>query len=44
MTLPPAQNVVGPDAAMTGVGGTGLLVTLCEAEAAQPNEFVAVTV
>ena len=44
VTLPPEQNVVGPDGVMTGVGGTGLTVTLCDAEAAQPSEFVAVTV
>ena len=44
VTLAPAQNVVGPDAVMTGVAGAGLTVTLCDAEAAQPSEFVAVTV
>lgn len=44
VTLPPVQNVVGPDAVTTGVAGTGLTVTLWDAEAAQPSAFVAVTV
>ncbi len=45
MTLPPAQNVVGPLAVITGVGGTGLTVTVTEFDVAlQPFALVTVTV
>jgi hypothetical protein len=44
VTLPPAQNVSGPLAAIVATG-SGLTVTTCGADAAlQPPAFVAVTV
>ena len=44
MTEPPAQNVVGPPALITGVDGFALTVTVVAAEVAlQPLAFVTVT-
>ena len=34
VTLPPAQNVVGPPGVMVGVAGVGLTVTLVAADGA----------
>jgi archaellum component FlaF (FlaF/FlaG flagellin family) len=42
VTLPPAQNVVGPDGVMVAVG-SGLTVTVCEA-GADMHELASVTV
>jgi hypothetical protein len=45
VTLPPAQNVVGPAAVIVGVAGTGLTVTTVGAEVAvQPFTSVIWTV
>jgi len=44
VTEPPAQNVVGPSAVITGVDGFALTVTVVAAEVAlQPLAFVMVT-
>jgi hypothetical protein len=44
VTLPPAQNVVGPEGVMVAVG-SGLTVTVCDAGAdVQPLASVVVTV
>jgi hypothetical protein len=44
VTLPPSQNVVGPDAVMVATG-LGLTVTVTGADVAlQPLAFVTVTV
>jgi len=44
VTEPPAQNVVGPPAVITGVDGLALTVTDVAAEVAlQPLAFVTVT-
>jgi hypothetical protein len=43
LTLPPAQNEVGPSAVMTGAGGVAevvIAITLLEADV--PQEFVCV--
>lgn len=45
VTFPPAQKVVGPEAVMVGVAGSGLTVTAVGAEVAeQPEASVTVTV
>jgi len=45
VTEPPAQNAVGPDAVITGCGGTGFAVTTVGADVdEQPPELVTVTV
>jgi hypothetical protein len=45
ITLPPAQNVVGPPALIVGCGGKGLTVTVVGDEAAEhPYTSVIVTV
>ena len=45
VTLPPAQNVVGPPAVMVGVAGNGLTVTTVGADVAvQPLPSVTCTV
>ena len=45
VTLPPAQKVVGPEAVITGVAGSGLTVTTVGAEVAvQPAPLVTWTV
>jgi hypothetical protein len=45
VTFPPAQKVVGPDAVITGVAGSGLTVTTVGAEVAeQPAPLVTWTV
>jgi hypothetical protein len=46
VTLPPAQNVVAPEAVIVGVAGIGLTVTVVASEAVlrQPNELVTCTV
>jgi len=44
VTEPPAQNVVGPPAVITGVGGVALTVTVVAADVAlQPLALVTVT-
>ena len=43
VTLPPAQNVVGPDAVMTGVAGGGVTATATGDEVAE-HAFDPVTV
>lgn len=44
--LPPAHNVVDPEAVIVGVAGIGLTVTVVASEAGlrHPNEFVTCTV
>src|SRR5258708_38102794 len=43
VTLPPAQNVVGPPGVIVGVAGIGLTVTTTAAEAALVQELPSVT-
>ena len=42
VTLPPAQNVVGPPGVMVGVAGMGLIVTSAEFAVMQPEGVVTV--
>jgi hypothetical protein len=45
ITDPPAQNVVGPPAVITGIAGKGFTVTVVATEVAEhPFAFVTVTV
>ena len=43
MTLPPAQNVVGPDAVMVGVAGRALTVTVVAADGILRHPLALVT-
>ncbi len=43
VTLPPAQNVVGPPALIVGCGGKGLTVTVVDVEAAEAQLLTVVT-
>jgi hypothetical protein len=42
ITLPPAQNVVGPPALIVGCGGKGLTVTVVDVEGAEAQLFTVV--
>jgi hypothetical protein len=43
VTLPPAQNVVGPPGVIVGVAGAGFTVTLVAADAALEHPLVVTT-